>query len=339
MAYYVYVSIMQDEKVNIYSMDEHSGALELVHEVPLTGGPAGIAINPNKRFLYVVRRGASQIASFAIDQSDGSLTDLGSIEEESDSVYITIDAAGKFVFTSNNGTGRASSYRVGDDGALVAPAASTVFGVPMAHSVQVHPSDKYVYVPHCINQNSIFQYTFNGETGQIAAQDLAVLVPDARLGPRHIRFHPLLVDVMYTTDEQGNSISAYRVTDGRLSQPFQTISTLPDDYDNNAKLNTTAQLRVHPSGKYLYAPNRGHDSVAAFSIDESTGELTLIGRVPTEDHVRGFDLDPQGKFVFAAGAASGKVAAYTIDQSSGELTPGEVYEVGDSPMWVLATEL
>ena len=119
MAYYVYVSIMQDEKVNIYSMDEHSGALALVHEVPLTGGPAGIAINPNKRFLYVVRRGASKIASFAIDQSDGSLTGLGSIEEESDSVYITIDAAGKFVFTSNNGTGRASSYRVGDDGARV----------------------------------------------------------------------------------------------------------------------------------------------------------------------------------------------------------------------------
>ena len=338
MAYYVYVSIARDEKVNVYSMDERTGALDLKHAVPLTGGPGGIAINPSKQFLYVARRGASQLASFAIDQSDGSLTHLSTIEEESDAVYITIDSTGKFVLTSSNGAGRASSYRIGDDGALVAPAASTVYGVPCAHSVQLDPSDRYAYVPHCITQNSIFQYTFDGETGQIAAQELSVLVPEKRLGPRHLRFHPML-DVMYSTDEQGNSISAYRVTDGRLSQPFQTSSTIPDDYDNNVKLNTTAQLRVHPSGKYLYAPNRGHDSIACFSIDSSSGELTLIGRVPTEDHVRGFDLDPQGKFAFAAGAESGRVAGYAINQSSGELTPTEVYEVGEAPMWVLSTEL
>jgi 6-phosphogluconolactonase len=336
MAYYLYVSIMKEEKVNVYGMDGATGALDLKHEVPLTGGPAGIAIHPNKRFLYVVRRGASQLASFAMAASDGSLTHLGTIEEASDSVYITIDGAGKFVLTSSN-SGSARSYRVGEDGALVAPAASTVYSLPGSHSVQVHPSNKYVYVPHCITQNAIFQHKYDGETGQITPQELAVLVPPERLGPRHIRFHPTL-DVLYTTDEQGNSISAYRVNlDGRLSPSFQTISTLPDDFEPSD--NTTAQLRVHSSGRFLYAPNRGHDSIACFKIDAGDGALTLIGRVPTEPHVRGFDIDPQGRFIFAAGVDSGKVSAYIINQGSGELSHIDTYDVGENPMWILATQL
>jgi len=327
---------MKEEKVNIYAMDGATGDLELKHEVPLTGGPAGIVIHPNKRFLYVVRRGASQLASFAMDASDGSLTHLGNIEEASDSVYITIDGAGKFVLTSSN-SGSARSYRVGEDGALVAPAASTVYSLPGSHSVQVHPSNKFAYVPHCITQNAIFQHKYDAETGQITPQELAVLVPPERLGPRHIRFHPTL-NVLYTTDEQGNSISAYRVNlDGRLSPSFQTISTLPEDFEPSD--NTTAQLRVHSSGRFLYAPNRGHDSIACFKIDAASGVLTLIGRVPTEPHVRGFDIDPQGRFVFAAGVDSGKVSAYAIDQGSGELTQINTYDVGENPMWILATQL
>ena len=337
MAYYVYVSISQEDRVDVYSMDAATGALDKVHEVAVTGGPAALVADPRRRFLYVVRRGISEVASYAIDPSDGSLAMLGSIEEESDAVYATIDRAGKFVLTSSNGGARASSYRVGDDGALVAPAACTVRTLPGAHSVAVHPSNGYVYVPHCITQNAIFQFLYDGDTGQITPQELAILVPSERIGPRHIRFHPSL-DVMYTTDEQGNSISAYPVgPDGRLSPSFQTISTLPDDFDQAD--NTTAQLRVHPTGKFLYAPNRGHDSVACFRIDPGSGALSLIGRVPTQDHVRGFDIDPQGKFVFAAGAYSGGMSAYSVDQDSGELTPVQAYDVGKAPMWVLAIEM
>ena len=142
---------------------------------------------------------------------------------------------------------------------------------------------------------------------------------------------------MYTTNEQDSSISAYGVgEDGMLSPAFQTISTLPDDFKEE---NTTAQLRVHPSGKFLYAPNRGHESVACFSIDSASGELTLIGRVPTEAHTRGMDIDPQGRFLFAAGAESGNMSAYAIDGDSGELTHLQTYEVGPAPLWVLAIEV
>lgn len=336
MAYYVYVSIAGEDRVDVYSMDPSSGSLDKRHEVALSGAPGGIAADPQLRFLYIARRGISEIASFAVNHDDGSLSLLGSIPEESDSVYVTVDGTGRFVLSSSNGGGHARSYRVDDDGALIAPPVSVVRTLPGAHSVEVHPSNRFVYVPHCINQNAIFHYQYDGDSGQMTPQELAILVPPKRVGPRHIRFHPNL-SVMYTTNEQDCSISAYPVgDDGMLAPAFQTISTLPEGYGEE---NTTAQLRVHPSGKFLYAPNRGHESVACFSIDASSGELSLIGRVPTEQHTRGMDIDPQGKFLFAAGAENGKMSVYAIDAESGELTHLQTYEVGETPMWVLAVEL
>ena len=94
-----------------------------------------------------------------------------------------------------------------------------------------------------------------------------------------------------------------------------------------------------PSGKFLYAPNRGHNSIAGFSVDPSTGRLTAIGRVSTEPVPHAFSLDPEGKFVFSAGGDSGRLASYRINGDTGELTPLETYSVGQRPMWVLMTTL
>jgi 6-phosphogluconolactonase len=95
---------------------------------------------------------------------------------------------------------------------------------------------------------------------------------------------------------------------------------------------------MSPSGKFLYAPNRGHNSIAAFSVDES-GKLTPIGQVPTEDRPSAFSLDPQGKFVYGAGSETNKLASYRMNPDTGELTPMEVYDVGQRPMWVLITTI
>ena len=336
MAYYLYVSISGEDKICIFEMDADTGVLEKQEDMPLEGGPSGLAIAPNKNFLYAVRRRMSKLATLAVDQATGTLAHLGTIEEESDSVYVTVDGAGKFVLTAGQRGARASSYRVGGDGVLAEPAVCTVRTEPGSHSVEVHPSNRFVYVPNCIDSNAIYQYKYDGDTGEITPNTPPKMVPSERLGPRHLRFHPNMA-VMYTTDEQGNSISAYHIGESGTVSAFQTISTLPDDFDRSE--NSTSQLRVHPSGKFLYAPNRGHDSVACFNIDENSGELSLIGRVPTEDHVRGIEVDPQGRFFFAAGAISGKMSAYRIDQDSGELTDRVIYDVGKAPMWVLAVEL
>ena len=122
-------------------------------------------------------------------------------------------------------------------------------------------------------------------------------------------------------------------TRGTLT-PFQTISTLPEGYNEP---NTCSQIHITPSGKFLYAPNRGHNSVASFGVDAATGRLTATGRVATEPVPRAFNVDPLGRFVYVAGLDSGRIASYQIDQGSGALIPLETYEGGNRPMWVLLT--
>ena len=117
---------------------------------------------------------------------------------------------------------------------------------------------------------------------------------------------------------------------------MQTVSTLPEGYEGR---NSCAQIQITPSGKFLYAPNRGHDSIACFAVDNATGRLKPRGHVPTEAVPRAFSIDPAGRFLFAAGLESGRLAAYRIDGDTGALTALDTYAVGARPMWVLITTL
>ena len=145
------------------------------------------------------------------------------------------------------------------------------------------------------------------------------------------------MDTVYFSDEQGCSVTAYRLDTGAGTlTAFQTISTLPQGFSGD---NTCSQIQITSTGKFLYAPNRGHNSIAGFTVDPSSGMLSAAGHVATEAVPRAFSLDPQGKFVYAAGQQTGNLTSYVIDQDTGGLTPSEIYPVGDRPMWVLITEL
>jgi 6-phosphogluconolactonase len=155
------------------------------------------------------------------------------------------------------------------------------------------------------------------------------------VGPRHYCFHPAR-DMVYVSDEQGSSVTAYSLdaSAGTLTA-VQTISSLPADYEGQ---NAPAQIHMHPTGRFMYLSNRGHDSIAGFAIDEATGQLTQLGQTPTEPSPRAFNLDPSGRYLFAAGQGSGRLAAYRIDERTGELAPLETTTVGENPMWVLIME-
>lgn len=122
---------------------------------------------------------------------------------------------------------------------------------------------------------------------------------------------------------------------GTLSA-FQTITTLPEGFCGR---NTCSQIQITPSGKYSYAPNRGHNSIAGFSVDASSGRLTGLGQVPTESVPSAFSLDPEVRFLFAAGSESGRLASYQINAESDRLTPLETYDAGKRPMDVLITNV
>ena len=114
--------------------------------------------------------------------------------------------------------------------------------------------------------------------------------------------------------------------------PFQTLSTLPKDPGNNA----TAEIRITPSGRFLYASNRGHDSIACFAVDTESGKLSSLGQQATEPKPRAFNLDPAGRLLGSQRLGEGRV--YRIDSRSGKLEPLEVYALGQNPMWVLVLD-
>jgi 6-phosphogluconolactonase len=200
--------------------------------------------------------------------------------------------------------------------------------------MQTDPSNKFAFVPHIAGNgpNAIFQFRFDENTGHITPNSPSRVEPEEHLGPRHFCFHPTQ-NILYFSNEQGCSVTGYRLdtAKGTLSA-FQTITTLPEGYSER---NTCSQIQISPSGKFLYAPNRGHNSIAGFSVDASTGRLTTIGQaVPSA-----FSLDPEGNFLYAAGSESDRLASYRVNGDTGELTPMETYSVGERPMWVLITSL
>jgi len=182
----------------------------------------------------------------------------------------------------------------------------------------------------------ILQFRFDAQTGRLTANSPFRVEPTERLGPRHYCFHPTL-DLVYFSNEQGCSVTAYRLDNasGVLSA-VQTVTTLPDGYTAR---NTCSQIHLTASGKFLYVANRGHNSIAGFAVDATTGHLTSIGHVATEAVPSAFSLDPAGSFVFAAGTASGRLASYRVSGETGALTPLATQAVGQRPAAVLTTRL
>ncbi|MFH1088127.1 MAG: lactonase family protein [Chloroflexota bacterium] len=338
MPYYMYVSIAGEDRILVFTVARETGSFELQGDVAVPGRPAPMAIDPGRRFLHVGRRGAKEISSYRIDSGTGGLSHLGAASLESDPCFLATDRKGRFLFSAYYGAGKVAVHAIGDDGAVSAPPVELLDTAGGAHSMQVDPSNRFVFVPHIAaphKSNMILQFRFDEATGRLTPNSPDRVIPEEGVGPRHFCFHPSL-DVLYFCNEQGCSVTAYRFDSyvGTLSA-FQTVSTLPDDYQGK---NSCAEIRITASGRFVYVSNRGHDSIACFSVAASTGRLVPLGRVPTEARPRAFSFDPGGNFLFVAGLDSGRLASYRVDGDSGELEPLETCAVGKDPMWVLITE-
>ena len=200
-------------------------------------------------------------------------------------------------------------------------------------------SNRFAYAPSiagAFGPNLLFQFRFDETTGKLSPNTPPTLSPEGGAGPRHFCFHPSL-DVVYFSNEQGCSVTAYGLdTSSGVLTPLQTVPTLPDGYEGD---NSCSQIQIAPSGRSLYAPNRGHDSVAVFSIDAATGLLTRTQVVATQPTPRALSLAPDGKHLYVAGESSGRIASYRVDPESGTLEPLELYDVGRMPMWVLTARV
>ena len=334
MSYHVYVTASGDGRIARFSMDRESGALERRGDVALPGRPAPIALHPDRRFMHVARRDAHLITSFRIDGTTGDLSEIGTVPTVEDPCHMSTDRKGRYLLAAYYLSHKVTVHRIGDDGAAIDPPVVVRETAIGAHCFQTDPSNRYAFVPHIAREdapNAIFQFRFDEQTGQIAPNDPPRVPQPEWTGPRHYCFHPSK-DIVYFSNEQGCSVSAYALDTkkGTLSL-LQTISTLPDGWSGQSKC---SQIRMTPDGRFLYAPNRGHNSIAEFAVDAKSGLLSFLGCVAAEKIPRAFEIDPAGRFLISAGHDTGRLAVYRIKGDTGRLEQIARHDVGAVPMWV-----
>ena len=332
MTRYVYISVAGAGKIAIFTQDAGTGRLTHKEDIALNG-PGPMAVSPTKPVLYACLRASQEIVSLKIDPGTGSLTTIGTFGLEEGPAMISTDRTGRFLFGAYYGGGAVSVNPIDDNGVAGDPQIQRETTTERAHYIQADDSNKIVIVPHVLPGNAIFVFQLDAETGKLTAVGPPVRPPEGE-GPRHFCFHPNQ-NFIFTANEDSSTVTSYRFDNqtGALS-PVQTVATLPPEgYTPGPEPNSCSQIRITPNGKFLYAPNRGHDSVACFRIGDEGG-LDTIGYIATERHTRGTAMDPDGKYFYTTGTQSGNMASYTISQQTGALEPLEIIELGDTPMWV-----
>jgi 6-phosphogluconolactonase len=352
MVYIGTYTTTKSKGIYIFRLDPATGELTEAGVSPEVANPSFVTIHPNHRFLYAVNEvdnfdgtKSGAVSAFSIDPATGGLTLLNQKSSHGDGpCHVSVDHSGKNVLVANYGAGSIASLPILADGKLgeatctVQHEGSSVNKSrqegPHAHSIYPDPAGHYVLTAD-LGLDKVFIYRYDAAKGVLTASSPAYTATEPGAGPRHIAFYPK-GHYAYVINEMGNTVVAntYDPHTG-LMTPLQSVPTLPADFTGD---NTTAEIAIHPSGKFLYGSNRGHDSIAIFTIDPETGKLTAAGHQPTQGKTpRNFAIDPTGQFLIAANQNSDNVVVFRIDQQTGQLTPtGHSVEV---PMPVCITFL
>ena len=339
--YLGYVSVRRDNRVSTFTMDPASGKVAWRQQVRVEGGPDPMALDPRGRFLYVACRDRQQMSSYRIDPATGGLSLIGTVPLQGEPIQIVTDRTGRYVLSDFFYQSTIGVHAVNDDGQIAVPPIEwrqTAYG---CHGIEIDLTNRFVFVPHVARSggpNAVAQFRFDERTGRLTPNTPAFLSLKDNEGPRHLLVHPTL-NVAYSADEQGCSATAYRLdpSTGTLEK-LQSISTVPVGYTVRGQI-SCSELQIHPNGRLLFVVTRGHNSIASFAIDQTTGRLSEADRVPTEPDVRPLCLDPSGRFMAAAGSGgtAGRLVTYEVSAATGKMTPLEAYHAGNGPMWILMT--
>lgn len=327
-----------------FELDLKSGRASEPTLVAETRNPSFLAIHPNRRFLYAVSEVADLngkktggVSAFAIDPASGKLQPLNEQPSEGTGpCYLVVDHSGKNVLVANYGSGSVAVLPIGADGQLRSPSSSIQhkgMGTnpqrqegPHAHSINVDAANRFA-VAADLGLDKLFVYQFDAAQGKLTPNDPPFAKVANGAGPRHFAFHPN-GKFAYVINEMHLTVTAFAwdAQRGTLTE-LQTVTTLPPKTEGEHL--STAEVQVHPSGRFLYGSNRGHDSLAIFRIDPQTGQLTPAGHQPTGGKTpRNFGIDPTGQFLLAANQGSNTLVLFRIHPQTGELQPtGQTVQV------------
>jgi 6-phosphogluconolactonase (cycloisomerase 2 family) len=292
--------------------------------------PSFLAFDRTQNFLYAVHGDFSDISAFSINATTGRLTLLNRQSTEGrNPAHLLVESSNRYVLVANYATGTVAVLPRLEDGTL-APVRQVIAtpGAPGPHKVDqtfAHPHEityapdrRFLLVPDK-GLDRVFTYRFDAELGQLSPGEAPFVQVRPGAGPRHIAFHPGAA-FAYVAHELDSSVGAYRydADDGALT-PLQIMPSLPDDF---VGANTTSEIAVTADGRFLFISNRGHDSIASFAIDQTTGRLTQAGWTHTQGQgPRFFEIDPQGARLYAANETSDSIVAFDITPDTGALTP------------------
>lgn len=316
-----------------FDVDGESGALTAAAPIDLGATPGPMTHDFDRARLLVGITDDEAIATFDI-AADGALWAIEQTGIGMNPVYVSLSEAGPHVLVADFGGDDVASFAIDAGGAVVGGDIVTLATGARPHSIVLAPDRRFAFVPH-LDDNVVVQLAFDATTGVLASHAPTTGDPPPGAGPRHMVFAPD-ASVAWVVNEVGDSITtwAYDADAGQLSAP-QTVSTLPDGVDGDD--NTGADIHVTPDGRFVYASNRGDDTIAMFEV-QADGLLVAIGHVATEPHVRDFAIEPAGRFLYAAGRDSGQLASYAIE-SDGMLTPIGITPAAPDPVWVEAVAL
>jgi 6-phosphogluconolactonase len=338
--YWVFVGTYTGPKTKskgIYrlEMDAATGALSEAEVAAETPNPSFLAIHPTQQYLYAVGESgdfgfkkAGAVSSFSLDPTNGKIEFLNRQSTTgAGPCHVIVDSRGKFVLVANYGGGNEVVLPVIDGKLQPVFAYAKQLGKSInkarqseahAHSINLDKANRFVFIADLgIDQILIYQY--DRDTGGLTTHDPQSIHVEPGSGPRHFAFHPDGKHA-YVINELANTITVfdYDAENGNLTTK-QTVPTLPRTFRGES---STAEIVVHPSGKFLYGSNRGHNSIAVFLVDPKSGKLIPTG-FQTKDikTPRNFNIDPSGKFLVVANQDSDSLVVFAIDPRTGALTP------------------
>jgi 6-phosphogluconolactonase len=324
----------QSEGIYVYRLQVASGAFEHVQTVGNLDDPSYLALAPGGRCLYAVNElpGDGAVTAFAVEPASGQLRLLNSARSGgAHPAHVSVDPTGRWVLVANYTGGTIASLPVQGDGSLgeaadvvrhagSGPNAARQEG-PHPHMIVTDPAGVFAFVPD-LGLDRIVVYRLDRSSGQLIGEKEAGAQLHPGAGPRHVAFgkngrHLYCVNELDLTV----SVFEYDAANGH-TRTIQTLSSLPPDVTNDGSMSAAA-IVVHPSGQFVYASNRGHNSIAIFGVDQASGQLTPLGHAPSGGRTpRDINVDPSGSLLLAANQDSDAIASFRIDARSGALEPG-----------------
>lgn len=331
------------EGIYVYRMDPDTGALDFDSKTTGVVNPSYLAIHPTQRFLYAVNelktfedKPTGTVSAFAVDAKSGRLEFLNrQLTHGADPCHVTVDAKGRHVFVANFMSGSVCVLPVQRDGSLgeasdfIQHLGSSVDPVrqkgPHAHSVTLDWANRFAFVPD-LGLDKLLVYTVDRTRGMLEPHAVAWIKVKPGAGPRHVALHPggkfaFLINEL-------DSTLAVLSFDGRNGafKELQVVPTLPAGFQGES---TCADVQVAPSGRFVYASNRGHDSLVIYKFDRRTGKLAYVGHQSTQGRTpRQFEIDPTGRFLLVGNQDTDTIVPFRIDLKTGALAPtGQVLQV------------